>query len=709
MDFDSGRWNIDVETLVAGGDVAGSVVLGLERGDSFAVIAARGMEKSTFLNAIYRQRLSSPLAGSVPLLIRITGREAGPYQLIDAIAGKLAEAVATSLSLPLGSVRSRLTGRLSPTTARPLLHMTALAREMLETDAALELIFDDFHRLAAHTWAADLLANLEDELFGSRDNPKMLRAVFAGDFRMKSLLQDLPFSDLWQYLRNVWLSSPDESVLIDLLVRSRLQGAEASKLASAVYAETGGHPSITRYVVRDVFESVVSDIQQTLAYSGLRFICEYGKLLETTWHSLPKSSQLLIEKAADRGGPIPIEGLVTGVSGGPSGFDTALRHALSTGFVRIRDGELLPPGKIQRAWFRAQAGSGLGAACESPMVLRRRAGGRRFPTILHLSDLHFGDKGHVWNDAGCIPGVARPDQDRLTLKGTLIARLRKLKSEDGDLWPSVVVVSGDLLFQCTKDGVDPAVQFLAGLCDELGIERRRVVLCPGNHDENRALRIEEPKARFAQYVEIWNRFYPSGIRRLSLDSKPGAYTDVFRIDNTEVLTLDSCEDLGGFGGEPTPGRQGYIGKAQMEVAADLLSVLGPEGDTVRIAVMHHHLSQYDWNTGPDYSILRESERVIRWMRKFSFDLVLHGHQHCAGLITRVEKSRYVTISAVGSAGVVPEFRWRGGMPLMYQLICSPDPETGRRHCEVFDLFEEAWRTSVQAADERFPLGRVSTT
>ncbi|MFB0535797.1 MAG: metallophosphoesterase [Anaerolineae bacterium] len=325
---------------------------------------------------------------------------------------------------------------------------------------------------------------------------------------------------------------------------------------------------------------------------------------------------------------------------------------------------------------------------------------------MHLTDLHFGKEGHAWDQPGEIPGVGRPPHDRVKLLDTLVQDLKSLQDEHESLWPGIVIVSGDLLFQCHKESVKQAVDFLSNLSSELGIERSHVVLCPGNHEQNRKIFAEEPKAQLASYTEIWNKFYPSGFRLLPLEWSPGGYTHVYRLENLEILSLNSCEDLDP---DPSPNgsypkEQGYIGLQQLQVAGKLLGQEQPPAGCIRVAVLHHHLSQHQWASGVDYSILREVERVIQWLRRFHFDLVFHGHQHCVGLQTRVEDGRYLTILAGGSAGVASTHRWRGGMPLMYQLVYSVEPNQAMRICRSFDLHAETWVASQYEKPREIPIG-----
>ena len=94
-------------------------------------------------------------------------------------------------------------------------------------------------------------------------------------------------------------------------------------------------------------------------------------------------------------------------------------------------------------------------------------------TILHLSDLHFGD------DYG-FPLERRQghDVDRFVLLDIIAKRVVK----ELGLRVGVVVVSGDLITRGDANGYTMARAFLEELLQCLGLEKKHCVIVPGNHD-----------------------------------------------------------------------------------------------------------------------------------------------------------------------------------------------------------------------------------
>ena len=93
--------------------------------------------------------------------------------------------------------------------------------------------------------------------------------------------------------------------------------------------------------------------------------------------------------------------------------------------------------------------------------------------ILHLSDLHFG-KGSRFADWDLhllgeqfYQAVAQ-EQERLGIAGKV----------------DLVALSGDIAETAREEEYVDATQFLTALSGELGLDNRRFVFVPGNHDVN---------------------------------------------------------------------------------------------------------------------------------------------------------------------------------------------------------------------------------
>lgn len=699
-------WNASNETFCGRKDVIEIIDAGLDRGDSFSVLGQRGMGKSMLLSIIKERRMH--IGNEVLCLnIQITGRESEPFDIIDNIRNVLLKEISQSVKSEEASILLELKN-INRTMTSPILKMVNIVRAKLGRPIAVELLIDDFHRISSQNWVKDLVANLEFELFSDRSHANKLRAVFFGDIRMKNLLEVMPFSDIWQRLRNIWLQN-----LTDDEVEELLSDCENIKcignpheIAKNIGTKTGGHPSITQYLLRDLFEKSNSEFETSLERSASRFINELSKMLQAIWEQIGNEACTLVQLIAKSEKPITSQQLQKELTFSSRKYSKILNTALTCGFVRSNDKGNISIGSIFSKWVSFNS-------TEEKIKKNSHVSGflknqlYDFPTILHISDLHFGKDGHAWDNAKEIPGVDRPAHDKVTLIDSIINSLEVLKNKNEKLWPGVVLISGDFLFQCDKESVSEVVEFLNQLVSKLKIDKSAIAMCPGNHEQNRKILSEEPKAQLSCYRDIWNLFYSEDFKRLPLEWSPGKYTHVYKLDKIEILSLNSCEDLdpaldksGIFAKE-----QGYIGKKQLSVAEKLLGSEMPPDNCIRVAILHHHLSQYRFSVDIDYSILREVERVIEWLRKWNIDIVFHGHQHCPGLQTRLVDRKFLTIIAGGSLGVTSKFRYGGGgMPLMYQLVYPNSKNCAERLCQTFDLYDETWIPSRQIKIEEIPLG-----
>ena len=101
-------------------------------------------------------------------------------------------------------------------------------------------------------------------------------------------------------------------------------------------------------------------------------------------------------------------------------------------------------------------------------------------TILHISDPQFG-RNHRFGRLG----LPAPDDQFDSLIQRLADDLAALRDGEYALRPNVLVVSGDLAEWGKRSEFDDADEFLQQLTDRLNLDRRRVVIVPGNHDINR--------------------------------------------------------------------------------------------------------------------------------------------------------------------------------------------------------------------------------
>ena len=189
------------------------------------------------------------------------------------------------------------------------------------------------------------------------------------------------------------------------------------------------------------------------------------------------------------------------------------------------------------------------------------------PTILHISDLHFGPP---------------------FLKDVAEAVL----AHSSELNPDVVVVSGDLTQRAKARQFEEA----AGYLQRFG---RPLVVTPGNHDV--------PLFRF------WERFFApyQGYRRY-VSPKLDAVTElpgiiIVALNSTRRFTLTN----------------GRIRRWQLDFAGQAFR--DASDSAARVVVTHHHLAPPPDFAGGD--VMPQARRALERFTQLGVDLILAGHMH----------------------------------------------------------------------------------
>lgn len=189
------------------------------------------------------------------------------------------------------------------------------------------------------------------------------------------------------------------------------------------------------------------------------------------------------------------------------------------------------------------------------------------PTILHLSDLHFGKP--------FLPDVAE----------AALAYAHELH-------PDVVAVSGDLTQRARAEQFQQAAQYLEKF-------PAPIVVTPGNHD--------------VPFYRIWDRFLSpyKHYRRHITDDLNG----VSEFPGLTIVTLNSSRRF-----TLTNGR---IRRSQLEFAGRAFE--RADASAVRVVVTHHHLAP-----APDFiggTVMPYARRAMERFTRLKVDLILAGHMH----------------------------------------------------------------------------------
>ncbi|MFM7200606.1 MAG: metallophosphoesterase family protein, partial [Myxococcota bacterium] len=257
-------------------------------------------------------------------------------------------------------------------------------------------------------------------------------------------------------------------------------------------------------------------------------------------------------------------------------------------------------------------------------------------TLLHLSDLHFGqDRGEA---------TARFDQKLVTR--ALLEDVQQLVKEG--LKPDHIVLTGDVAFSAQPEEYKAASAWLRELCRECGLETSRLLMVPGNHDVDRKKVLETraakhahqearkaPQAELDYYLEhhkelemsVWPKLQAYASFATSLEAPSiTAEHPFWRAELTNpfgkpvvALGLNTC--LLSFDGTDAPSNLA-LGLGQLQRAFEKL----PE-DALVLALLHH---PPEWLLDGNPGNSTRAEHALSTFLQKHPHVLLVGHVHQQG-------------------------------------------------------------------------------
>ncbi|MHB1300412.1 MAG: metallophosphoesterase [Burkholderiales bacterium] len=244
-------------------------------------------------------------------------------------------------------------------------------------------------------------------------------------------------------------------------------------------------------------------------------------------------------------------------------------------------------------------------------------------SIIHISDLHFGPRHYFTNLD--ISSDELPLADRPSLGKYLVESLK-----DSSRTANFLAISGDV----TQGGLTSefeeaatSITEIATVLNSAGVENKQNIgIVPGNHDVNWSIQQADPKARylgFTPYIRFRN------VLGLKMDSQvePERLYEIIDLRNQyncvvvcfNSAVLENADD-----------HRGYIGESQFKNAIEELNALCGAKRPIKIAIMHHHLSQVsslETSLRQPDEVLRDAAYIKRELIEEGFHVVLHGHRH----------------------------------------------------------------------------------
>nr|WP_298720562.1 metallophosphoesterase [uncultured Steroidobacter sp.] len=317
-------------------------------------------------------------------------------------------------------------------------------------------------------------------------------------------------------------------------------------------------------------------------------------------------------------------------------------------------------------------------------------------TILHVSDLHH---GRFYGFASTAEFLAR------------FENALKHAKEDRELWPDLIVATGDLSSIAEPWEFSEAAQTLQEMLTLAKLPPERLIVCPGNHDvswsetqraydggppdrtpADRRRAAQSTPSKLKHFLEAFGSSTSSRPSMVSALPRQGTPADAHSIHyfaefGMIVIALNSsireCH--------LPESHYGYIGEEQLRMVSKKLDQL--QKDTVgskplyRVVLCHHPLFAPDDGDG---SGMRDPIHFNNWIEQKGIHLVLHGHQHYHGASRITAPDGSATVIGAGSTSVRSD--QRAEAPLSFNLIRVKAEPAGR----TLDVYRADFRHNRQS-------------
>jgi 3',5'-cyclic AMP phosphodiesterase CpdA len=254
-------------------------------------------------------------------------------------------------------------------------------------------------------------------------------------------------------------------------------------------------------------------------------------------------------------------------------------------------------------------------------------------TILHLSDLHFGEVIDLpTRDAGLL----NYDKGAKHLAQTIYKHIVSGDNE-GFSNPDCVLITGDITNRALAHEFELAEVFLKELTDLLSIDKNRFLILPGNHDISWDAEKSDHHKKYTAFKMFYERFFKT---EWSFKKTTKMIVDIPGIDEKIlIIGFNSCSvENSSWRG------MGYISEHQFNEVENWLSKNDGDKFRIRLAALHHHVlpvhnyhpSFVDFNPDqnsleaenpPPVSSMLNASQLLKKCRKLKVSAILHGHAH----------------------------------------------------------------------------------
>lgn len=276
------------------------------------------------------------------------------------------------------------------------------------------------------------------------------------------------------------------------------------------------------------------------------------------------------------------------------------------------------------------------------MIMKRKI-------FLHVSDMHVAESEHsgsVSNSRAEQTYLTAPPKDKDKNHIESMCKIIKEEYKESEFY---LLVSGDIADSAEKAEYEAANSYLNTIIKALDIDRKSILLVPGNHDVNRYdCQVQSRSKDIIAYdcTDKYNRFAEFYEQLLNKTFPPQkAIVDFLEIKSDRLLFvgINTNFHIDYQGGE------GYVDIDLLENEMDALKKIYPK--YTKIALFHHNLySKYKKNPSTRGNFETENrERLFKFLNQYGFRCVFSGNEHTPSSDLDVKKEIYY--SDAGTLGL----------------------------------------------------------
>ncbi len=285
--------------------------------------------------------------------------------------------------------------------------------------------------------------------------------------------------------------------------------------------------------------------------------------------------------------------------------------------------------------------------------------------IIILSDLHVGK--------GARAGDMCPYENNNAVDGDYIKTFINFLN-DKQIHAKYLIISGDICHEAQPDEFKLASSLIINIAKRLNIPKGNIFIVPGNHDVDWSIIKNYPDdksgVRTKQMYDpiknkecIFNKIFRQG--------KPFMLEQPFFTiwEDTDILVVgynSSWHD-----GPKEQVHHGlFANDSSKEIEKFLCNIDFSQGK-IKIFLVHHHPLQYSdpLPNLPDFSTMTNSENLLTLLRKYQFDMLIHGHKHSPRFSTVTTNSGFpLVVLCSGSFSCLLDTRWSGYVNNQFHIV-----------------------------------------